>query len=104
MTLSRTAAMREARASVTPIMRRSPTDYIYYAPWRYCEPHGASTEVQANNYWMARAMRSRSVASVALALMGIPAGDVSAEVHAASHAARRTGADDIVRWVLARRA
>ncbi len=72
MALSKTAAIKQARTFVSLPHRRSSTDYVVHAPWDSSKPHGASTELQASTYPAALAMRTRSVARVAVALMGVP--------------------------------
>jgi len=70
MTMSKTAAIREARTFVGMPTRRSSTDYVVYAPYHSNKPHGPSTELQADSYQKCLARRSSAVASIALHLMG----------------------------------
>ena len=70
MTTSKTAAIREARNTVSMPTRRSSTDYVVYAPYYDVQPDGPYTELQASSYPKAVAMRSRKCACIALALMG----------------------------------
>jgi hypothetical protein len=79
MTLSKTAALKEARRYVGDIHRRSSTEYVFYAP--YSEPGGATTEVRANSYWQAREYRTYHLVSVALELMGVEDKDLGHENH-----------------------
>ncbi|MEY8688383.1 MAG: hypothetical protein AB9M53_00705 [Leptothrix sp. (in: b-proteobacteria)] len=72
MPLAKTAAIRAARATVSPISRRSSTDYVFTAPYHNGEPRGARTEIQCNSYAAAVARRRTKIADVALALMGVP--------------------------------
>lgn len=69
-TMSKTAAIRAARRAVTGIARRSSTEYVYYAPFYPDQPHGPSTECKSDSYWRARGTRSRTIAGIALHLMG----------------------------------
>lgn len=69
--MSKTAALKAAQAACGSIYRRSSTDYVCFVPFYDDRPDGPSTELQASDYWRCRAWRSRKVAHVALALMGI---------------------------------
>ena len=70
MSLSGTAAIREARRIVSPPARRSATDFIVYGPRDDGDPHGQRAAIRADGYHKAAAARTRWVARVALALMG----------------------------------
>jgi hypothetical protein len=76
MTLSKTAAIREARTYVSLPHRRSATDYVVYSPYRHTDPTGPSTEMQADSYPKALGRRTEQVAYIALTLMGIDTTDV----------------------------
>lgn len=71
MTMSKTAAIAEARTCVSKPHRRSATDYVVYAPYYDNKPSGPSTELQSDSYSKALARRTEKVAYVALAAMGI---------------------------------
>lgn len=70
MTISKTAAIRQARRVVSMPVRRSSTDYVVYAPYYDAQPDGPGTELQAASYPMILAMRTRKCACVALSIMG----------------------------------
>lgn len=70
MAMSKTAAIKAARAAVSAPIRRSSTDYVVYGPWRLTEIDGPTTERTANTYRGAAAMRARWIANIALELMG----------------------------------
>lgn len=82
--MSKTRAMREARRCVGGIIRRSRTDYVYFAPYYATKPSGPSTECQADSYPKAVASRSRHVAEIALVLMGYSGQDASEAAYMAS--------------------
>jgi hypothetical protein len=71
MSMSKTAAIAEARTRVSKPHRRSATDYVIYAPYCDSRPKGPSTELQSDSYPKALARRTEKVAYVALALMGV---------------------------------
>lgn len=73
--MSKTAALKAAQAACGSIRRRSATDYVCYVPYYDTKPRGPSTEVQASDYWKCRAARTRRVAEIALALMGVDGND-----------------------------
>lgn len=75
-TISKTAALREARAAVGSIIRRGPTDYVVYGPWRTDKPWGPSTEMRRGTYPAAVIMRTHWIVSIALALLGIDDPDI----------------------------
>jgi hypothetical protein len=70
MNMSRTNAIKMARGFVSKPHRRSVTDYVVYGPYDDSDPHGPSTEYQADSYSKAMAARSKWVARIALSLMG----------------------------------
>lgn len=69
--LSKTAALKAAQAACGRIIRRSSTDYVCFVPYYDAKPDGPSTELQADSYPKAVAMRARKVADIALTLMGL---------------------------------
>jgi len=69
--MSKTAALKAAQAACGRIIRRSRTDYVCFVPYYDQKPDGPSTELQADSYPKAVAMRARRVADIALALMGL---------------------------------
>lgn len=79
--MPRTAAIKAARGYVSHPHRRSRTDYVVYGPYYTDGPDGPSTEMTADSYPKARAMRSRKVATIALHLMGVASMDARAAVH-----------------------
>lgn len=87
--MSKTAALKAAQAACGRIIRRSSTDYVCYVPFYDTRPDGPSTELQASDYWKCRAWRTRKVARIALALMGIDDPDYQIE-HAAEVAGETT--------------
>lgn len=98
--LSKTAALKAAQAACGSICRRSSTDYVCYVPFYDTKPHGPSTELQASDYWRCRAARTRRVATIALALMGVD-GDEGWEIERAVCLHGETTARGIVDRVLA---
>lgn len=68
--ISKTAAIKVARKAVGQIIRRSNSDYVFYAPYYDHKPAGPSVELQACTYTAAKAKRTQKTADVALALMG----------------------------------
>lgn len=70
MSMSKTSAIKAARAAVSAPIRRSSTDYVVYGPWRKDDIDGPTTERTADNYRAAAAMRARWIAKIALGLMG----------------------------------
>ena len=69
-TLSKTAAIREARRAVGRPIRVSSTSYQVYGPYRASEPEGPSTQQSYDSYPKAALGRAVWVAEVALAMMG----------------------------------
>lgn len=69
--LSKTAALKAAQAACGRIIRRSSTDYVFAVPYYDAKPDGPSTELQADSYPKAVAMRARRVADITLTLMGL---------------------------------
>ena len=69
--MSKTAALKAPQAACGGIIRRSSTDYVCFVPYYDAKPDGPSTELQADSYPKAVAMRARRVADIALALMGL---------------------------------
>lgn len=69
-TITKTSAIKAARRAVGDIIRRSSTDYVFFAPYNEADLSGPSTEIQAGTYAAARERRTQKVADVALALMG----------------------------------
>lgn len=63
--MSPTTAVRKSRREHSDIIRRSRTDFVFYAPAGH-----ASIEVQRSDYFKARAARTARVASYALRLLG----------------------------------
>jgi hypothetical protein len=76
-TLSKTAAIREARRAVGRPIRVSSTSYQVYGPYRASEPNGPSTQHNYDSYPKALAGRTVWVARVAVALMGRLTDDAS---------------------------
>ena len=72
MTLSKTAALKQARRYVGEIIRQSSTSYVFYGP--YAEPGGPTTEYRANSYWQARSERTKAVVHTAIELMEVDQG------------------------------
>lgn len=101
MALSKTAAIREARGFVGLPIRRSATDYVVYGPWDDGDPHGPSTEFQADSYPKAIAARTRWVARIALALMGRLDGDAKSTIEYESDRGYGSRVEDLVNAALA---
>lgn len=102
--MSKTAALKAAQAACGSIHRRSSTDYVCYVPYYDAKLDGPSTEIGADSYAKCLAFRTRTVATIALALMGyerIARDDyqVEAEIEAAVH--YETTAKGIVERVIA---
>lgn len=79
-TLSKTAAIKAARRSVSEPIGRG-TSWTVYGPHDYADPAGPYTQRSATSYQKAARIRAAWVASVALELMG--AG--SEDAHWAAH-------------------
>jgi len=75
MALTKTQAIKTARGYVSTPIRCDDRAYVVCGPWDDNKPNGPSTEYQANNYFRARTVRTRWVARVALALLGLLDGD-----------------------------
>lgn len=101
MALSKTAAIREARGLVGLPIRRSATDYVVYGPWDDSDPHGPSTEYQADSYHKAAAARTRWVARVALGLMGRLGADAKSTIEYESYRGYSNRVEDLVSAALA---
>ena len=71
MTMSKTSAIKAARAAVGQITRTGEHSYRFFAPYYSGRTNGPTTEVTANSYWKAREYRTLRVALLALELMGI---------------------------------
>lgn len=69
-TLSKTAAIKSSRKAVGHIIRRSNTDYVFYAPYYNSDLAGPSTELQASSYPQALLRRTQKIADIALKQMG----------------------------------
>lgn len=84
-TISKTAAIREARRAVGQPIRVSSTSYVVYGPYRRNEPSGPSTEHNYDSYTKAALGRAVWVAEVALALMGRLTDDASYAIDCAEY-------------------
>lgn len=73
-TLSKTAALREARKCVSHPIGQG-TSWSLYGPYAYSDLTGPSTERHSDNYWRAMALRRAWVTDIALTLMGYDADD-----------------------------
>jgi hypothetical protein len=69
-TLSKTAAIKAARKAVGSIIRRSNTDYVFYAPYYNGDLTGPTTELKASSYPQAVLRRTQKIADIALEQMG----------------------------------
>jgi hypothetical protein len=75
MNMSKTAALKAASKSVSPINRRSGTDYVFYADLNAANGCAAS-------YRSVQRKRSLHLAQTALGLMGMRNEDTVATLHA----------------------
>jgi hypothetical protein len=82
MNMSKTAALKAASKSVSPINRRSGTDYVFYADLNAANGCAASYEVRASSYRSVQRKRSLHLAQTALGLMGMRNEDTVATLHA----------------------
>lgn len=96
MSLSRTAAIREARRIVSPPARRSATDFIVYGPRDDGDPHGQRAAIRADGCHKAAAARTRWVARVALALMGRLDAAARSVIEHESHSGHSNRVEDLV--------
>lgn len=69
-------AITQARKIVTPIYRRSRTDYVFYAPYDIANPNGLNVDVQRSTWQQALRARTERVAEAALVLAGVPHEDI----------------------------
>jgi hypothetical protein len=76
MTITKAAAITEARRLVSKPHRLSHSDYVVYAPYYSNKPRGPRTELRANSYAQALSIRTATIAYVALALMGVSGIDI----------------------------
>lgn len=81
MSMSKTAAIRAARAAVCQPIHQSRTSYLIIGPYRDNDPHGPYTEARESSYSEAVAHRARWCASVALSLMGCGSDDALDAAH-----------------------
>lgn len=81
--MKKTEALRISRKAHTGIYNRGQYGYVFYSPAYDHKPNGAQTEVHGNDYWMARAKRTRCIVECALAQMGYKWDDYSFETEAA---------------------
>jgi hypothetical protein len=82
MNMSKTNALKAASKTVTPINRRSGTDYVFYADHIVGGDTEGSYEVTASSYESARLKRSTYLAVNALGFMGKRNDGSVASVHA----------------------
>ena len=68
--MTKTEALRISRTRHTGIYNRGQYGYVFYSPAYDHEPYGVQAEVHANDYWQARAKRTRCIVECALAQMG----------------------------------
>jgi len=101
-TTSKTAAIREASGYCAIAGQR--TSWHIYGPYRYSDPHGPSTEMTADSYAKAVAIRTAWRARIALALMGRLTEDTACKVDEARHyptsAMVGSGVANLVRFAL----
>lgn len=97
MAMSKTAAIKAARAAVGQPVGWG-TSWQIHGPYYSTEDglSGPSTAANAHDYWHAKAVRTRWVASLALSLMGWGAVDAEAATHDADGAV-----EDVVTAALA---
>lgn len=78
-TISKTAAIKLARIVVGDIIRCSPTEYLFCAPYYFTQPNGPRCDVRSGEYSQARRMRSSRMAVIAAYAM---TGDSDIAMHA----------------------
>lgn len=79
MNMSKTEALKIARKAIYAAPRGK--GWAVIGPWWDNQPDGPITERPANDYWDARAKRTRWVARMALGLMGWDEADAEGETY-----------------------
>jgi len=69
--MTKTQAIKTARTYVSTPVRRGDRAYVVCGPWDDNKPNGPSTDYRDDNYFRARAVRTRWVARIAIGLMGL---------------------------------
>ena len=92
MAMSKTEALKTARANVGAIIRRSATDFVYYSPYYGAQNlDGPSSASEHTTRAKAQASRAECIALIALGLMGYSDQDAAE----AAYMARVEGSGDV---------
>lgn len=76
--MTKNAAIKQARKAHSRVIRSGACSYVYFCPYDLGKPEGPSAESKHTDFFKAARSRKRSVAAMALRLLGWPSYDADA--------------------------